>query len=244
MGKAKLYDYIKNLKVYYDIFFVSGPYLAPYFYIFLYNIILKLLIHNPPLLETNFIKGTEILEENYKSINKELSRILKNKKKIPSFQEVDEGQKRISIDKKWKTFFLKIYGNYIEKNCKLCPKTVKLLEQVPGVYTAMFSILEPKKHIPGHHGLFKGVLRYHLGLIIPKNKRCKIQVGKKTYYWKEGKGILFDDTYYHEVWNNSNEIRVVLFLDIERPFKYRWLQKNKQKINEAFRGGRKSPKHG
>ncbi len=222
----------KNIKVNYKIFWLS----APYFYVYLYNLILKLFIHNPPFLKTNFVKKTEILEKNYKTINKELLKILKNKGNIPSFQEVDEGQKRLSPDKKWKTFFLKVYGNYIEKNCKMCPETTKLIKQVPRIYTAMFSILEPHKHIPGHHGLFKGVLRYHLGLIIPKGKKCKIRVGNKIYYWKNGKGVLFDDTYYHEVWNDSNKIRVVLFLDIERPLKYKWLKYINKKLMRHLEG--------
>ena len=43
-------------------------------------------------------------------------------------------------------------------------------------------------------------------------------INNKKYTWSEGKDILFDDTYIHHVENNTNEIRVVLFLDICRPF--------------------------
>ncbi|HYW36403.1 MAG TPA: aspartyl/asparaginyl beta-hydroxylase domain-containing protein, partial [Balneolaceae bacterium] len=32
--------------------------------------------------------------------------------------------------------------------------------------------------------------------------------------------MFFDDTYKHEAWNNSDEIRVVLFMDILRPLKF------------------------
>jgi beta-hydroxylase len=81
----------------------------------------------------------------------------------------------------------------------------------------MFSILEPGKFIPPHKGPYKGSLCYHLGLQIPKSGDCYIQVEDIKYYWKEGEDIIFDDTYKHCVYNNSNETRIVLFCDVDRP---------------------------
>ena len=61
-----------------------------------------------------------------------------------------------------------------------------------------------------------GILRYHLGLIIPKNGFCFISVDGETYDWKEGEGVLFDETYKHFVINDTNYYRVILFLDVKR----------------------------
>ena len=87
--------------------------------------------------------------------------------------------------------------------------------------TAMFSILSPRKHILDHRGPYKGVLRYHLGLIVPRGREaCRIRVGEDIRHWEEGKSMIFDDTFNHEVWNDTDETRVVLFVDVLRPLPF------------------------
>ena len=87
--------------------------------------------------------------------------------------------------------------------------------------TAMFSILSPRKHILDHRGPYKGVLRYHLGLIVPRDaEACRIRVGEDVRHWEEGKSMIFDDTFNHEVWNDTDETRVVLFVDVLRPLPF------------------------
>jgi hypothetical protein len=82
----------------------------------------------------------------------------------------------------------------------------------------MISILSPRKHILDHRGPYKGVLRYHLGLIVPEDaESCRIRVGEDYRHWEEGKSMIFDDTFNHEVWNDTDETRVVLFVDVMRP---------------------------
>ncbi len=87
--------------------------------------------------------------------------------------------------------------------------------------TAFFSILLPHKHLPAHRGPYKGVLRYHLGLKVPEPAAASaIKVGSKQASWQEGKSLIFDDTFVHEAWNSTNEIRVVLFVDFRRPLPF------------------------
>jgi len=84
--------------------------------------------------------------------------------------------------------------------------------------TAMFSILAPGTHISEHCGIYKGVLRLHLGLIVPKPESlCRIRVGSDVRSWAEGRSLIFDDRYPHEVWNDSSAHRTVLFVDFVRP---------------------------
>ena len=122
----------------------------------------------------------------------------------------------------WNTFPLRMFGQNINVNMNMCPLLSKILnkhkDQIP---TAFFSVMEPYKYLDGHYGPFKGILRYHLGLVIPppKSGECYISVDDKFYNWKEGEGILFDETYYHFVHNNTPQHRIILFLDIKRPFK-------------------------
>ena len=105
-----------------------------------------------------------------------------------------------------------------EKNCDLCPKTTSILKKLGGVKSAYFSVLAPGKHIPPHKGPYKGIIRYQLALSVPKNGECKIIVDDKDCFWEEGKSVLFDDTYTHEVINNTNEVRIALLLDVKRDF--------------------------
>lgn len=188
-----------------------------------------------PFFDTSYIPETRYLEDNWKTIKEELLVLLNEQDKIPSFEELDKGQRKLTVDGRWKTFFLQIYGDYIESNCAKCPKTAEILRKVPGIWTAMFSILEGHKHLPKHVGQFKGFLRYHLGLVVPSGKQSRIVVNNQTRYWEEGKGLLFDDMYEHEVWNDSDSHRIILFLDIERPLPYIWLQTLNRKVIETLK---------
>jgi aspartyl/asparaginyl beta-hydroxylase (cupin superfamily) len=118
-------------------------------------------------------------------------------------------------------YILFAYGHKYEKSCCRCPNTTKAVENIPGMKTAMFSIIGPRKHIPPHQGAFKGLVRCHLGLIVPNpTAKCKISVGKEIGYWEEGASLIFDNTFPHEVWNDTDEYRVVLLLDIVRPLPF------------------------
>ena len=160
------------------------------------------------------------LEANWKVIRAELEEVLKERETVPSFQDVSKDQYSITKDDKWKTFFLFGYGFKAEKNCAKCPETTRLMQQIPGMKSAMFSILAPGKHIPAHRGPYKGVLRCHLGLIVPEpREKIRIRVGNDFRHWEEGKGMVFDDTFNHEVWHEGDSQRVVLFIDFVRPFR-------------------------
>jgi beta-hydroxylase len=162
-----------------------------------------------------------ILERNWRAIEAELAALLPRVDRMPSFQDVDELQRTITTDDRWKTFFLYGYGVPAEANCRRCPTTARLVKDIPGMTTAMFSILQPGKHIPPHRGTFKGVLRYHLGLRIPRDETsCRLRLAGDYLHWRAGESLIFDDTYEHEVWNDSDEIRVVLFVDFLRPMQW------------------------
>jgi len=101
------------------------------------------------------------------------------------------------------------------------PVTTEILERVPNLRIAWLSILAPGYHIPAHTGVTKGLIRNHLGLIIPADReQCRIRVGDEIRPWSEGKFLILDDTYEHEVWNDTDEERVVLLFDFDRPMKW------------------------
>ena len=154
----------------------------------------------------------------WEAIRDEAKEVLKYRDAIPGFEDVSPDQYRIAKANQWKTFVLFGFGKKLEKNAKLAPKTVELLESVPNLQTAWFSILAPGYHIPAHTGVTKGILRCHLGLIIPKDyEKCRIRVDDTITAWRPGEIFVFDDTFEHEVWNETDEERVILLFDFDRP---------------------------
>ena len=163
---------------------------------------------------------TKDLEANWRLIRAELDEVLKERELLPHFYEISRDQYILSGDDLWKTYFLYGFGYKSEVNCAKCPETTRLMEQIPGMMTAMFSILAPGKHIPAHRGPYKGVLRCHLGLQVPEpQEKIRIRVGNDFRHWEEGRCMVFDDTFEHEVWHEGDSERVVLFIDFVRPFR-------------------------
>ena len=115
-------------------------------------------------------------------------------------------------------FYLYYQGRKVEENCRHCPETVRAIDSLPnlnGVGHAYFSVLNPGTHILPHCGPINVWLRCHLGLSIPEG--CRFRVGTETRSWQEGKCLIFDDAFDHEVWSHADDIRTVLVLDFWHP---------------------------
>lgn len=160
------------------------------------------------------------IDANFSIIKEEMEKLLTHSQNIPRFHEVDSLQKRISSEndseKNWRTFYLYCYGEKPAANRALCPKTTAILNNISSVQQAFFSILEGGKSIPPHEGPYCGIIRYHLALKVPQENPPSIRIKDQYYTWREGHSVMFDDTWEHEVKNNSKEVRVVLFIDVMR----------------------------
>lgn len=186
------------------------------------------LVPDTPFIDTEHFPFLKEFEEKSEVITAEVREILKHREAIPGFEQISPDQYRIAVAKQWKTFVLYGFGEALPKNCKSAPVTAELLSRVPNVQTAWFSILAPGYHIPAHTGVTKGIVRAHLGLIIPKEReKCRIRVDQEVQAWETGKVIVLDDTYEHEVWNDTDEERVILLFDFDRPMKWRGRLLNK-----------------
>lgn len=186
------------------------------------------LISNAPVLDKSLFDWIPLLESHWKTIRSELDSVLESRDQIPAFHRLSQGQKRISRGDNWKTFIFSVLGDRYTPNCERCPQTAKVLGQIPALRNAWFSIVSPHYHIPAHEGPTKGFVRIHLGLKIPaEHEKCRIRVDQQEFSWQEGKCVVFDDSYDHEVWNDTDEERAVLFLDVDRPMRLpgQWLHK-------------------
>ncbi|MCB9666746.1 MAG: aspartyl/asparaginyl beta-hydroxylase domain-containing protein [Myxococcales bacterium] len=175
------------------------------------------------------------LEDNYPIIREECLRLLDMKDRLTDIQALGGKYTTGGIHGiKWKSFMFKS-GVFVKENCKLAPRTAQLLREIPYVYTAFFSVLDPQQYITPHWGYWKGFLRYHLGILIPNNNQdnsCWLRINSnrldnelrdKTliekgdkYYWHDGEGVMFDDTFLHDAQNGSDQVRVVMWLDVRR----------------------------
>jgi beta-hydroxylase len=164
------------------------------------------------------------LERHWEAIRDEAVRI--RAQDIPSLGDISFDHGRIAADRRWRAFFLKGYGYRMPSNAARAPLTAALIEKVPGLVTANFSVMEAGGHIPRHWGMTKGMLTYHLALKAPRERekcRMHIEEGERLHvmHWQDGQSFLFDDMFNHEVWNESDEDRYILLIQIKRPCRWR-----------------------
>ena len=177
-----------------------------------------------PVLSSADFPWTALLREHWRAIRAEALDVLRNPDAVPLLDEVSPDHKRIAPPGKWRSYFLVGYGTRIAENIARCPVTASVITRVPRLNSAFFSILAPGAHIPRHRGVTKGLITCHLGLVVPPGP-IRMQVGPATVGWAEGETLVFDDTFHHEVWNDTGETRVVLLVQFGRPLRApgRWL---------------------
>jgi beta-hydroxylase len=122
----------------------------------------------------------------------------------------------------WKRFYLKWYGDSHPSAMKMCPRTTELVQSIGSVKAAMFAELPPGAKLVRHRDPYAGSYRYHLGLETPNSPECYIDVDGERYHWRDGEAVVFDETYIHYAENTTEQNRLILFCDVERPLKYGW----------------------
>jgi len=179
----------------------------------------KSAVGNGEIIASDAFPWVAELEANWRVIRRELDAVMAMRADLPPIQDLSPIQYGINSDKTWKVFGLTAYGRAAPQNCARCPDTARLLQSIPDLEVAFFSVLEPGAHISAHSGIYKGMIRAHLGLIVPEpREQVRMRVGGEMVFWEEGRCVVFDDTYRHEVWNDTDGVRVVLLIDVPRPF--------------------------
>ncbi|HWJ64788.1 MAG TPA: aspartyl/asparaginyl beta-hydroxylase domain-containing protein [Acidimicrobiales bacterium] len=118
----------------------------------------------------------------------------------------------------WLALVLKDNTGWNPDAVAACPVTAGHLRSVPGLRSAMFSVLAPGARIDPHRGVNKGVLRAHLGVIVPEPPSLvTLWAGSERVAWSPGGVFVFDDTYEHRVANRTAGWRVSLMVEFDRP---------------------------
>ena len=173
------------------------------------------------------------IDRNFEVIKQELVPVLERIERMPRYHDVDRSQEFISgnDERNWRVICLSTppapaaWRPAKQPNQDLFPRTVALVHAIPDFVQAFFSILEPGKSVPAHTGPTPYYLRYHTAFKVPERNPPTLRVKDRYHTWQEGESLLFDDSWEHEVTNDSDELRVVLIVDVLRPMPLplRWL---------------------
>jgi beta-hydroxylase len=191
-----------------------------------YNVLMYLFsaVPNRPMLSPRDFPELTKLRDNWQTIRDEALALF------------DEGQIKVAekyndwgfnsfFRSGWKRFYLKWYEDPLPSAKRRCPRTVALLESIPNIKGAMFATLAPGARLVQHRDPYAGSLRYHLGLVTPTHPGvCRILIDGQEYSWRDGEDLLFDETFVHYAENTTDQIRIILFCDLERPLKTRVMQ--------------------
>ncbi|WP_260925539.1 aspartyl/asparaginyl beta-hydroxylase domain-containing protein [Novosphingobium sp. 9] len=178
-------------------------------------------IATTPIIDPAPVPGIELLRANWQAIAAEARAVLAERDAVPAFAKISPDHRRIAPSAKWKSFFFKGYGYDSPMNRAKCPQTAALVDRIPNVVVAFYSVFEPGTDVPSHHGVTKAMLNVHLGLSVPGGSEvCGIKVDGEDHGWREGELFVFDETYEHEAWNHTDRARVILFLQVMRPMRW------------------------
>ncbi|XP_058250674.1 aspartyl/asparaginyl beta-hydroxylase isoform X5 [Hemibagrus wyckioides] len=166
--------------------------------------------------ETGYVELVRTLERNWMTIRDEALAVLDTKSGL--FLPEDENLRDTGD---WGQFTLWQQGRKVGSSCQSVPKTCALLERFNEATTCKrgqikFSVMQPGTHVWPHTGPTNCRLRMHLGLVIPR-KGCRIRCTNQTREWEEGKVLIFDDSFEHEVWQDADSYRLIFIVDVWHP---------------------------
>lgn len=194
----------------YQLFALSGTIMLKTF-----DALVAVFCRNQPVFSHEYEQVERLLNEDYAAISQEFKSVYEAHQ-MPGIDRIYSLNTNIGQDKDWNGYPFVVFNYAFLSSMQNCPATAELLRSIPGCSSAMFSVLAPGKHILPHRGVYKGVDRILFTLKASEDGLCKIRVADQSISFKNGQLIAFDETFEHEVKNDSSEIRAVLYLDIYR----------------------------
>uniref|UniRef100_A0A3Q3RAF4 Uncharacterized protein n=1 Tax=Monopterus albus TaxID=43700 RepID=A0A3Q3RAF4_MONAL len=166
--------------------------------------------------ETGYTDLVKVLERNWKTIRDEGLAVMDQN--TGSFIPEEENLREKG---EWGQYTLWQQGRKVGNACQGVPKTCSLLERYPEATGCKrgqikYSVMQPGTHVWPHTGPTNCRLRMHLGLVIPR-QGCRIRCTNQTREWEEGKVLIFDDSFEHEVWQEADHYRLIFIVDVWHP---------------------------
>jgi aspartyl/asparaginyl beta-hydroxylase (cupin superfamily) len=168
----------------------------------------------PAFLEPEQFEWAVSIEKNYDLIYKELQAYLKTNQPLQAYFNTN----MVSKQGGWKTISLMAWGVNYYRKIKQFPQTMKVVQEVPGLVSVSFNLLEPNSDIKSHYGDTNAIFRCHFGLSIPgRLPEIGFKVKNEERAWEKGQLLFFCDAHRHQAWNHTNEARFILLFDVIRP---------------------------
>jgi beta-hydroxylase len=169
-----------------------------------------------PTFAASAVPGLDRLKANYPAIRAEAKALLDNgifqrppAADEPGYNTFEQGG--------WRLYPIKWYSDECRSSAvSACPETCAIVNSIPAVRSAMFTVLPPGARLGRHHDPVASSLRYHLGLVTPNSNQCALTLDGVDYPWGDGEELLFDQTYLHSAVNRTATPRVILFCDVEK----------------------------
>lgn len=193
-----------------------------------YSSLLWLVLPRRAVVDPAEVPGLAGLEDGWADVRAELDRYAAAVTP-PPVQALDEGMVYATRDEGWKMVLLRAYGHDVPTTAAAFPRTMALVDAIPGATNAMFSIFEPGKAVRWHVGVLKGIRRCHLGVSVPEGD-CGIQVARRTCRWEDGRVLVFDDSFPHRAFNRTGRRRVILMVDVVQPMPWPWLDRLHRRV--------------
>jgi beta-hydroxylase len=175
-------------------------------------------VRSQPILDRSAFAHLDPLRDGWRAIREEALHLF-DEGYIRAAEKHNDASFGSFFKEGWKRFYLTWYGEPLPSAQALCPNTVALVKRIPQVKAAMFALLPPGSKLNPHRDPFAGSLRYHLGILTPNSDDCRIFIDGEQYAWRDGEDIVFDETFVHWAENRTDQTRVILFCDIERPLR-------------------------
>uniref|UniRef100_T1J2K7 Aspartyl/asparaginy/proline hydroxylase domain-containing protein n=1 Tax=Strigamia maritima TaxID=126957 RepID=T1J2K7_STRMM len=164
-----------------------------------------------------YLEDTKALRRGFQVISEEFETVFTIHRSNWIVNRVPSGQ--------WSMFYFMNQGEWVKKNCQLCPKTVAILKSLKNFMDGSvfansgFSVMMPHTEIDPHFGPTNARLRCHLALkVTNKSTLC---VDNETRNWKTAKCLLFDDSFIHFASHKGNYFdgpRAILMVDLWNPW--------------------------
>ena len=177
-------------------------------------------------LDRSLFPSLDSLEADTAAIRQELLQLLPSeagRERVFGNELIEQQNLRgLAAPPTWNGYYFYRYGVRREDNCSSCPVTARALDALPLAHVrehgpeVLFSVFTAGTHLLPHRGVTNTRLVGHLPLLVPPD--CALNVGGEIHEWREGRAVVFDDTYEHEAWNRSDRTRVVLIFDIWNPY--------------------------
>lgn len=186
---------------------------------------------NPVPLEG--IEWAERLARSHAGIRAEWDAFAGSGLRLPLLEDVFGGPQG-NVGSWWRGLPLVLRGQAVGPARRHFRATVAALNEVPGLHSAMWSVMGPGGSLPPHCGPNAGALRLLIG--VAGSDEAVVTVGDTEVALRDGQSVLFDDTDLHSSTNRGSTPRVLILCDIIRPVRgpVRWTNRVVQELHHEL----------